>query len=87
MVEDIEDRSFFVDTYLHPIEHRYVPNEHTEADGDKEERLKLISDGQEDEEQTHQDHDEVPHRCIRYSREGIERLHILNQKAPEGGHS
>ena len=78
MVEDVEDRSFFVDTYLHPIEHRYVPDEHTEADGDEEERLKLIFDSQEDEEQPHQDHDEVSHRRIRYSREGIERLHILD---------
>ena len=36
MVKDVQHRAFLVDTDLQPIEHRYVPDEHTEANRDEQ---------------------------------------------------
>lgn len=63
LIENVEYRPFFVDTQLQAgIFERYVTDEDTESDGDKQHGLKFFRDGQIDEEAPEKYHDEVaPH--------------------------
>ncbi|OAV72961.1 hypothetical protein Barb7_03025 [Bacteroidales bacterium Barb7] len=59
---------------------RYIANQDTEPDGNKEHRFKFVPDGEVDEEQTYRYHDQVTGRCIINSCVGQEQLKVLAEE-------
>ena len=70
---------------MRPFLERDVADEHTEADGDEQERLEVLFDGQVDEEAAHEEHYDVGPLAVGEPGEPPEGLYGVLQKGCERG--
>ena len=85
LVKDIEYRVVFIETNLQSCigTEGDVSEDDAQSDGDEQQRLEILFDGEPDKEGSHRNHNEVPDGSIGEGRIGQELMEVLYDKLSE----